>query len=202
MSTYVLSNVGLIFNVCEKNPRNTKVTGIITGAVPRPIISVFPELNRPPRYRTRRRSGRCTFPTQPFLSPPSSSRLLPPPSSSSSSSLLLLLRPPHPFPPSPHSSSLSLLLLRSLSISFPIVSPLPLPPVSLPLHYRHCFPFLAPPDLVGPPIPPPRQRSPTQIDCCVFTVGILNNTPSFFINFFVRGDVLVLPPSRPSKTFQ
>ena len=182
MSTNLLSNVGLIFNVCEKSPRNTKVTGTITGAVPWPIKSVFPELNRPPRYRTRHRNGRCTFPTQPFSSPPSSSRPLPPPSSSSSSSLLLLLRPPHPFPPPPHSSSLSLLLL--LLPSHPSVFcsrshrlSLPPPQASLLLHYRHCFPSPAPLDLVGPPIPPPRRQSPKQFDCCVFIKGIPNNTP-------------------------
>jgi hypothetical protein len=44
MSTNVLSNVGLILNVCEKSPKNTDVIGTKTGAVPWPITSVFPEL--------------------------------------------------------------------------------------------------------------------------------------------------------------
>ncbi len=155
MSTNLLSNVGLFFNVCEKSPRNTKVTGTITGAVPWTKKSVFPELNRPPRYCTRRRNGRCTFPMQPFLSPPSSSRPLPLPLSSSSSSLLRLLRPPHPFPPPP-----PLFFpvpppppppLTSFGISFPIASPLSPPSPGLPT------PTL--PSLFSDPRPPRSRRS-------------------------------------------
>ncbi len=44
MSNNVFTNVGLIFNVCEKRPKNTKVTGTKAGAVPLQITSVFPEL--------------------------------------------------------------------------------------------------------------------------------------------------------------
>ena len=47
MSTNVLSNVGLIFNVCEKSPRNTKVIGTETGAVPWQIL-------RPPQCDDRK----------------------------------------------------------------------------------------------------------------------------------------------------
>ena len=42
MSTNALSNEALIFNVCEKSPKNTEVIGTKTGAVPWPMTSVFP----------------------------------------------------------------------------------------------------------------------------------------------------------------
>ena len=46
MSTNVLSNVGLVLNVCEKSPKHTDVIGTKTGAVPWPITSVFPKLKK------------------------------------------------------------------------------------------------------------------------------------------------------------
>ena len=46
MSNNVLTNVGLIYYVCEKSPKNTKVTRTKAGAVPWQITSVFPELKK------------------------------------------------------------------------------------------------------------------------------------------------------------
>ena len=53
MSTNVLSNVGLILNVCEKNPKNTKVTGTKTGAVPWP--KYLSSSSRSPSHHCRQR---------------------------------------------------------------------------------------------------------------------------------------------------
>ena len=53
MSTNVLSNVGLILNVCEKSPKNTKVTGTKTGAVPWP--KYLSSSSRSPSHHCRQR---------------------------------------------------------------------------------------------------------------------------------------------------
>jgi hypothetical protein len=183
MSTNVLSNVGLILNVCEKSSKNTKVTRTKTGAVPWLIISVFPKLNHPPRYRTLRRSGRFTlilFPVQPFLSPLSSSCLLPPPSSSSSSWLLLLLRPPHPFPlsptllPYPSSSSPP---LPPFSILFSIVSPPPSP--RSPFPYTTVIVFCSSPPLISSVRRFPLLVSDRRRKLIVVCSSKGSNTPSF-----------------------
>ena len=66
MSINVLSNVALIFNVCEKKPKNTEVIGTKTGAVPWPMTLVFPELKK---HSHSLIASHCSSP--PLIVPPS-----------------------------------------------------------------------------------------------------------------------------------
>jgi hypothetical protein len=127
MPTNVLSNVGLIFKVCEKSPKNTEVIGTNSGAVPWPITSVFPELKNTHSLLD------CIHPVIVLrdLDAPL------PPAPAPSPTPMPTNRPP--LPPSSSSSSLSSLLSSSLSSVQP-------PPLSARLNK----------DKVPPPTPLPR----------------------------------------------
>ena len=74
MSTNVLSNVGLILNVCESSPKNTKVTWAKTGALPWQIHRLPGRSSEMSRNRLNGGNARCSPSSKPH--PPSLSFLL------------------------------------------------------------------------------------------------------------------------------